>query len=153
MKHIGILLMLAACSFGTGVHAQGLERTVEERLKDFFSNYSTSQAHIGKSSLKSSGWTIRNEPYPSTPMPTSAINPLPKRTSRASIVPSSSRCPDLSTTMISRFMPTDVPSRNLFLMRYAVGVTGTRAVCGKTSATRVPHGCTMHRVRLTSDGD
>lgn len=53
MKHIGILLMLAACSFGTGVHAQGLERTVEERLKDFFSNYSTSQAHIGKSSLKS----------------------------------------------------------------------------------------------------
>ena len=53
MKHIGILIMLEACSFGTGVHAQGLERTVEERLKDFFSNYSTSQAHIGKSSLKS----------------------------------------------------------------------------------------------------
>ena len=52
MKLIYCLLFASLC-FIQQAGAQGLEATVQDRLKAFFNNYSTSQANIGETSLKS----------------------------------------------------------------------------------------------------
>ena len=51
MKKIAIFLLGCLCVAGT-VFGQSLEQTTEQRLKDFFANYETSYAHIGKCKLE-----------------------------------------------------------------------------------------------------
>lgn len=52
MKHSYILLAILWCMTSQSLQAQGLEKNVENRLKEFFLNYSTSQANIGKTGLE-----------------------------------------------------------------------------------------------------
>lgn len=53
MKHLYIFLAALSCGFGQTVRAQGLEQTVGQRLKQFFQDYTTTQANIGSCHLES----------------------------------------------------------------------------------------------------